>query len=385
MNLPRAPRGSYKAFLLDYDSLLNYTDEECSYCLSEREIQMLLGIIDPIAWATRYKPTHTDIDKNLIETWRDNLARKLMSGCCPDPITNRRYGEDGILEVSYDGGITWVDAPQLDDRISGTISPPITGEDGDDKKCAAAASAEEYVKQNWIEVLETGDGYGQIFAAAIAAVAALGVTGVGILIAAAIAAILLAGVAVVQAAFTTEVWAQFRCILYCHILPDGSFGIDEWQLVKIDIGTDFDGVVAIVLYNWINTVGPVGLTNAARSGFVASADCDSCECGPPCEDKYDIWVDGIPVGTILERGDGFIVAQAHSSGYLTLAAVIPADCCFVGSFDIISGSAFGSGFQACGGTQIPPWTGATPVGQTPTIMEFQGSGSFIIKIYLGAP
>jgi hypothetical protein len=197
--------------------------------------------------------------------------------CCPEP-TNRRYNEDGILEVSYDGGITYQPAPALDDRFSGAIQPPIPGEDGDDKKCAAAASAEDFIKQNLIEELTEGQTYASISGAMVALIAALGVTGIGVLVGAAAAAIFTAGVTAVQAAFTTEVWADFRCILYCRILPDGSFDETGWQLVKQEIVNHYDGIVETILWNWVNAVGLVGLTNAARSGFVATADCTSCNC-----------------------------------------------------------------------------------------------------------
>jgi len=52
--------------------------------------------------------------------------------CCPEP-TNRRYNADGQLEVSYDDGATWTTDHSLDDRYSGTIAPPLEGEDGAEK------------------------------------------------------------------------------------------------------------------------------------------------------------------------------------------------------------------------------------------------------------
>ena len=191
-------------------------------------------------------------------------------GCCPKP-TNLRYTEDGVLEVSYDNGVTWSPAPELDPRQSGIIFPPITGTDGAAKRCAAAASAQEFVKQNLIDELESGQGYAAIYDAAVGIIAILGVTGIGALIAAIVAAIFTAGIIVVQAAFTTEVWTDFRCILYCRISNDGSFTPASWELVKSDILSHFSGIVSAVLYNWVNSVGVVGLTNSARSGFVATA------------------------------------------------------------------------------------------------------------------
>jgi hypothetical protein len=243
-------------------------------------IAIFWGVVRSLSDWQRWERESTKSGTLVAQVWRDvvySIDWSKMS-CCPEP-TNQRYNSDGILEVSYDGGITYDPAPALDDRFSGAIQPPILGEDGSEKACAAAASAEEFVKLNLIEELTEGESYAQISAAMVALIAALGVTGIGLLVGAAAAAIFAAGVSAVQAAFTTEVWTDFRCILYCRILPDGSFDEAGWQLVKQEIVNHYDGVVEVILWNWVNAVGVVGLTNAARSGFVATADCTSCECG----------------------------------------------------------------------------------------------------------
>ena len=234
-------------------------------------------------------------------------------GCCPQP-TNRRYNSAGELEVSYDGGLTWDTDSTLDDRFSGTISPPITGADGSAKACAAAASAEEFVKQNLIDSLEEGSTYADLSGVSVALIALLGVTGIGLLIAGFVAAIFVAGVTATQAAFTSEVWVDFRCILNCRIKPDGSFDMTGWQGVKSDILSQFTGVVSAVLYNWVNSVGVVGLTNAARSGFVATADCDDCECTPLCQDA-GLWIYGNVV-SVTDEGDTLLyeLSSTDNSG-----------------------------------------------------------------------
>src|SRR4030095_9172112 len=180
----------------------------------------------------------------------------------PQP-TNRRYNDEGQLEVSYDNGATWVADPAADDRFSGTISPPLSGEDGSTKKCIGAASAQEYIKDNLIDSLTEGMTYAELNGVGVALGALLGVTGIGILISAFAAAAFLAGIVAVQAAFTSEVWADFKCILFCAIGADASFSPAQWETVKSKILSTFTGVVSAILYNWVNSVGPVGLTNAA--------------------------------------------------------------------------------------------------------------------------
>lgn len=310
--------------------------------------------------------------KETADRWRDVLnLPELNMCCCPEP-TNRRYDSEGNLEVSYDGGITWVDAPELDDRFSGIVSPPMPGTDGEEKRCIAAASGEEYVKLNLIEDLNEGSNYAELNAALVAIVAALGVTGIGILIAAAAAAIFIAGVSAVQAAFTTEVWTAYRCILFCHIKNDGSFDEAGWNAVKADILDQFTGVVSAILYNWVNSVGVVGLTNAARSGFVASADCSGCE---DCLNCYSsAW---IITGSLVDAGDGWIEIQAGVADYGPAPYMIAFGssgvpdysdyCCQLCGIEILSGTQNGAAYRLCNGT---PVLTQVPTDQLFSVMEW---------------
>lgn len=353
---PRKNPGIKRAYL----SVPPTLDGEQSYCITIPGGQAnKQALIDLLTIATRwYSWERTDGNeaKDTADAWRDTLnLPELNMCCCPEP-TNQRYNEDGELEVSYDGGVTWQPAPQLDPRVSGIVAPPIMGEDGEGKRCAAAASAEEYVKQNLIEDLTEGDTYAEVYAACIAIVAALGVTGIGVLIAAAAAAIFVAGVAAVEAAFTTEVWVEFRCILYCHMKNDGSFDAAGWEGVKADILSEYTGVVSAILYNWVNSVGIVGLTNSARSGFVATADCD-CGCDDAC--VSEAW---IQCGTVVDVGDGWIEIQADVAPYGSGAYAIMYGstgspdwsdyCCMLCDIEILSGTQNGAAYRLCDGTPV---------------------------------
>lgn len=302
---------------------------------------------DPLKRGTEVAQVWRDVWNSIDWTGEDCM------GCCPQP-TNRRYNSEGQLEVSYDGGITWSLAPDADDRYSGIVSPPLAGADGDEKRCTGSASAMEFVKQNLIDELSSGSNYADIYAAAVALAAVLGVTGIGILIATAAAAIFIAGVSAVQAAFTTEVWGDFQCILYCNSEDDASFTEAGWERVKADILSTFTGVVSAVLYNWVNSVGIVGLTNAARSGFATAPDCSSCECVPTCANP-----DNFTVGNVtgqVENPDGSIT--------FTVVSVIKPDmtyaiewgevgasgdnCCSLTDVEIISGGCAGvNGCYSC--------------------------------------
>lgn len=108
MNVGRSPRQTYKALLFDYDELLSKSDEECCYSLSEREVNLILAQLDYIGWKTRYRPTSTEIDRNVIDRWKGNLAEKLLMINCGQSVLTRQNPLDYCqLQQSYDGGETW--------------------------------------------------------------------------------------------------------------------------------------------------------------------------------------------------------------------------------------------------------------------------------------
>lgn len=266
-----------------------------------QHVQIFAGLtrqlLDWQRWERDPLKRGTQVARVWAEVWSSvDWTGEDCMGCCPEP-TNVRYNENGELEVSYDGGITWEPSPADDSRLSGAIAPPLPGADGEAKKCTGAKSAQEYVKTAFLQDLQDGATYADLNAAAVAIVAALGVTGVGILIAAAVAAIFILGVSATQAAFTSEVWSDFKCILYCNMEDDASFTVSGWNAVKADVLSTFTGIVSAVLYNWVNSVGVVGLTNSARSHFEGEGDCTDCECVPTCEDPARF-----TLGTVIGQG-----------------------------------------------------------------------------------
>jgi len=352
------PKQTYKASLLDYDALLELSDRECSYCLSEREVAMLLPFMDYISWRTRYIATETPIDQEVIDNWSGNLARKLMSGCCGDDGLHR-FNEDGVYQSSLDGGTTWFDDPENDPRNNATYFPPLEGEDGAEKRCEGASNAQEFLKQNLIDELASGLAYAEIYSTIIGIIAILGITGIGVIIGVVTAAIFVAGVIVVQAAFTSEVWEDLKCILYCNISDDASYTEVQWIQVKNQITLTFTGVVQFILYNWVNALGFVGLTNSARSNMALGADCSECECGD-CSNLND-WA--VIYGTILEQTPGYLRIASADNGLGQQSCRVAnwggagVECCAV-TYNIITGVATNQAYYPCGSTDpvfsVPP-------------------------------
>lgn len=315
-------RRNWKAQVFPYDHFIPDNSPECLYCLTDNQAEILRGIIEPLAWHTRWwSDTDTPIDKDAIEAFRDDLTRRLMMSCCGDEIpVQYRYTTDGVLQRSEDGGSTWTDAPEYDPRNYSPQFPPMSGDDGDDKKCLAATGAVALIKEqvgdqltddmtrytlaqlitDWVKTyLETSNPFltlltviaNQIFALIIA---------------------------VLRPALTDAVYATLKCALYCHMGEDASFSIAQWQAVRNDITSQIGGIAGVFLEHLVYLLGAGGLTNLARAGGAASGDCFDCGCGADCVSAaweiYDDGRSGGVWGVELSRTADTITVQAANLG-----------------------------------------------------------------------
>lgn len=237
--------------------------------------------------------------KQAADAWKAalNLPEGIQLCCCPDP-TNQRYGADGILEVSYDGGETWEDAPQLDPRFNSPLSPPLSTPPGDGLRCEAAGNVVGWYRSmadDLIADASVWSGVQGIISAILAIVVLIISAPTGFALAPLFlglgAALLQAGQAAFGAAMTEDVYDDLLCIVYCNTPDDGVYTEESWQAIKADIlgSGDITGIAATFLHDNINGAGPAGLNNASRSGIGAEGDCDLCACG---ECEYVITFDG---------------------------------------------------------------------------------------------
>lgn len=217
-------------------------------------------------------------------------------GCCPD-VTNQYYDEDGILQESTDGGVTYHPAPD-DPRFNAPLAPPLTSAVGEDRRCEAANNVTGYFKARADELIADSDAWGGV-TALLAAVAAIVVlllslgTGAGItaLLLGLTAALLAGGSSAFNAAMTTEVYSDFCCIVYCHTPDDGVYTVASWQAIKSEINAKFTGIAQKFLHDIMNAGGLVTLINASRSGVNAGLSCAGCECGcdEGCEPTFEAY------------------------------------------------------------------------------------------------
>jgi len=284
----RNPKQSYKAWLLDYDALLAASEDECSYCLTEREVQMLLAFVEYIAWKTRYINTETVIDTDLIRHWSANLAEKLMNGCCDD---NKifRFTADGTLQSSTDGGVTWQDDPQEDPRLTAPEMPPLPGADGDAKRCQAANNITAHIKEIADKLISDAgawSGISTLLAICLEILIFIGIIGSGGLLSPLLlglaGALLFAGSAAFAAAMTPAVWDQFNCIVYCNLNDDGTCTQAQLSQMIAQAASEFAGVAHEFLARNLILIGLDGVINMGRTMSDRDFDCATCICPEPC-------------------------------------------------------------------------------------------------------
>ena len=260
-------------------------------------------------------------------------------GCGDENPTNQRVTEDGIIEQSFDNGATWEPIPD-DPRFTDPIYPPLVGVPVGELPCVGATSAAAVIKLATDQLIANEAAWATVIAIieTIASLVSLFLPGVGRIIAVVIGALAAALVALgrtaLTAGMTQAVYDQLLCIFYCHIGDDASFTQGQWQAVKADIQTQIaDAAANIWLYLFVNLLGPVGLTSAARA-LPTVADCSDCNCAP-CS-TADIfyrqgadWLPAVEIGVNLVRC--FSTSNMPFSNeqycFVRFGEGLPDDCC----------------------------------------------------------
>lgn len=240
-------RRSWKAQTFDYDYFTLDPGRSCTVCLTDKQREILLGLTEPLAWSTRWwSSIGTEIDKDTIDLFRDDIRRRIIMSCCGDdePI-QFRYNSDGELERSSDGGDTFFPAPTYDPRNNSVQYPqPAVVDNG---KCIAADSAVKLIKSqvgdqltddmtrytlqqlinDWVTIyLQSSSWFealinilaNQIFALVIS---------------------------VLRPAITNDVYDTLRCIIYDNISADYDFDDTTWSTLRAQILSGITGIAGV--------------------------------------------------------------------------------------------------------------------------------------------
>lgn len=362
-------QSDFKALLWDWDVITAASDDECCFSLTEKEQQILLVAVEYVGWITRWvSPTEDEIEQETVTEWSANLARKLMSGCCPDDVVLHRVGADGSLEISTDGGATWIPDP-ADPRLTGTNTADTIPGVGTGKRCNAATNCIGNFKDaqaafaTSLSTATTIIGLALELAGEVILLLLSAGTAAEVLVPLMIsAATALFGILETDynAEFTSEVWDTLLCDIFCAMKSDGSFDTSAYNDLLSRVDTDFTGNVALTFTTIIRGWGVLGLNNAARIGVSATADCTDClSCLDPCDHPEDYFLYG-HVDSVIDNGDGTrdIIITATEGGDTTLTVnwqgqSIGSTCCHITQFEILDNAhAPTITSQICGGSVI---------------------------------
>lgn len=349
----------------------------------------------------------SDEDKKLAANRATNLKILLQQFeecdmCCCRDIVLHRVNDDGELQISTDGGVTWTQDPQ-DPRITGVQYPPMPMDDHH-TKCDAATNASDWIGNIISETSSQLGGAGSLLeiAAAIAAVL------FGVFVAPEslpillpvlipiISALVFLGQAGWDAYFTETVRSEILCALYCTVGDNGAWTAGQYADFLAKLASDLPASVAKdLIIDLVTRAGIIALNDNAAIGTSADADCSDCECTPGCHtDSWTIYANDGTHGTNLQVGvdatgpyiqlTSGTIAAGHYYAILTLPN--NTICCRWNSFAYVGTTpAGGGGFGTpCGSASGAFQTfGTLPNDRHVWQAQVQATQPFTVKFYFG--
>lgn len=225
--------------------------------------------------------------KILAQYWRNiynDIDWSTMSCCCPEILY--RVTEDGDLEVSTDGGLTYHPAGNSDPRATAPQLPPLTGDDGNEKRCTAANNVLGQFKdgiatfEGYFDTVSTITEFVFAAAGAICALILVGVAAIPVVVGIVLGlmrGIWNAGKTAYVAAFDDSIYGQLLCILYNNCPSDGIYTDSSFDAIRSDINSTFDTIARDAFTALLNGVSTQGLNTMARTQNFAPGTCDDCD------------------------------------------------------------------------------------------------------------
>lgn len=305
---------------------------------------VIAGLLDQLGQWYNWERDDEQSGRQLAQVWRklyNDIDWSNMSCCCPEPVPVRYRYDGTTLERSTDGGVTWEDAPDYDYRQTSIIWPKPSELGIPSSKCQAAdsvvATFRDEINEQITEDMAAAAILGAVAAALLFFLSDGTTAAITPQIMAVVSAILAAGVSAWQAAFTTSVWDNFRCLIFDNMNSENS--IDQAGIDAVYSGLDdpakFTGIVVPTLKGYVGTAGYVGINNMmAQNNGDPDADC--CEEG--CADNWSI-----VTGNLIGQTETYIDVQTVIVVGLGYVADIttPADnvCCNLIGIELIDGIA----------------------------------------------
>jgi hypothetical protein len=363
--------------------------DQVTVCFSAAWLPFVLGSLQQLTLQATWKG---DVDAIQLAQDRAQLLIAMFGGevgGCFNTVCIKGliYDPDtDSIKQTLDGGATFFDNPGADPRHNAPYQfPPV---EADDPRCQAAANMVRYysdlIDQVVLVVDEAGTAEG-LLAIILPFVIELGPFGILIELVLGVAFILFsAGATAISAAFTSTVFDDLLCILFCNLESDGSCTADDLAEIKAQVDSIIGGLAAAVLDGMFFLQGEVGLSNAGTIGE-APADCDACNCGwcfeidfTSTDGGWSEFTDGVP-GANYTPGTGwtqktsggvtgtYIQSPTFDPTVFTMiemtydVEIVATSTVMYGQFE--GGLAMADVCPAAGGTHVVTWLGSVTFDQ----------------------
>lgn len=208
-----------------------------------------------------------------------NIIRKKLD---PAEISNPSYRYDSecdCVQYTPDGGTTWVDAPQSDPRTSLAYQIPAVA--SSDPRCDAASALVANFQEGLTGTLNAISATSTAVGGASFILTFLDfLTGIGLLVQLFIdfcALIISIGVSAIEADFTSTVYEDLKCRVYCNVQADGTFTQDNLNAIELSVRNFYGefSTIAVIFTAWLENLGYVGMSNVASAKHIVG-DCSAC-------------------------------------------------------------------------------------------------------------
>lgn len=324
----RQPRGRWKSVQYDYDALLALDDDEsCLYCLSARDVMLILSSLDYFAWKTRYiSPSNTPIDQETIDNWQGHLGERLMSCLAirqdpSNPCLLQQQNDDGTWttwanlrlcppRLRIVGGVAVVELPdgtivpsggdEVFDGRDDPYVPPVRTDPPDDAICLASANAENVFYNMHLQVFTRVFVPDATWAALVLVTVIVGLLALAVTLAIIVSVIIAGGgVAILSGIdledYTDTVRRQFRCILVANATNTAGVVTFDFAAVQSAVASRIVGInIWAALNLYLSIVQESGLNRAGATTAIAEYDCALDHCGTWCyhfddTSGFDTW------------------------------------------------------------------------------------------------
>jgi len=196
------------------------------------------------------------------------------------PPSTRYDSTCNCIQVTTDGGSTWVEAVGQDPRSQPAyLKPPVSGSN---KQCDAAANMTAYIKaiiDSFIAALDAGATDLLLVNDLVQFIEALfpfAAYFIQLMFELAVD-VLATGATDLATAFDSATYDQLTCIFYCHADVNGMVSDGALGAIESDIAAQLNTTAALILAEILLITGSVGLSNAGATGS-ETGDCSGCAC-----------------------------------------------------------------------------------------------------------